>query len=248
MNHHIYHILDRWYPQRSQKGWACAIVTDTEGPVYRKAGAIMLISDQNDMLGILSGGCLESDLQLQAQRVIQSRRSHRVSYDAGDEGSLAWQLGIGCGGVAHIAIQPCNQTNDYLSLDKAYHALKEQHHCQLEFNLAESTGHTSIAENLNSHSTASQPDRINVSLSPLPHLLVFGAGIDVIPIVNMATALGWKITVVDRRPSNFKPYRFVSTVAFHNLRANELDQRLSQSVDAVIIASHNLNQDAEALT
>lgn len=245
MKNHIFHILDHWYPQRANKRWALALVTDTRGSVYRKAGAIVLISDQNDVLGMLSGGCLESDLQLQAQRVIETGRSHAISYDATDEDGLAWQLGIGCGGVANIVIHPCHRGNDYLALSQAYQNLKQRHNCRLQICLREPSASAHVADR--PFVTVAGPDSIDICLSPPPHLLIFGAGIDVIPIVNLADDLGWHITLVDKRPSHFKPQRFPPHTELIHSAAGQLRNAYSMTVDAVIIASHSLSQDAEAL-
>src|SRR5271168_3271676 len=58
-----------------------ATVVATAGSTYRKPGARMLIMADGSYLGLLSGGCLESDLQLHAREVMQSGRPRAVEYD-----------------------------------------------------------------------------------------------------------------------------------------------------------------------
>src|SRR5450759_5785824 len=58
-----------------------ATVVATAGSTYRKAGARMLIMADGSYLGLLSGGCLESDLMLHAQQVIDSGMARAVEYD-----------------------------------------------------------------------------------------------------------------------------------------------------------------------
>ncbi|NBU26500.1 MAG: XdhC family protein, partial [Gammaproteobacteria bacterium] len=40
-----------------------ALVIETRGSTYRKPGALMLLSSGGTRAGLLSGGCLEGDLQ-----------------------------------------------------------------------------------------------------------------------------------------------------------------------------------------
>src|ERR1019366_541570 len=58
-----------------------ATVVATAGSTYRKAGARMLIMADGTYLGLLSGGCLEADLKLHAQQVIDSDVARAVEYD-----------------------------------------------------------------------------------------------------------------------------------------------------------------------
>ena len=98
MRHHIYHILKAWYPQRDAGQWLLATIISTRGSAYRKAGAMMLFSDAGAQFGVVSGGCLESDLFHHARKCWMTNTSRTVTYDMQEEGDVAWQLGIGCGG------------------------------------------------------------------------------------------------------------------------------------------------------
>jgi xanthine/CO dehydrogenase XdhC/CoxF family maturation factor len=82
------------------------------------------------------------------------------------------------------------------------------------------------------------------SLTPPVQLLVCGAGTDAQPLVAQAAALGWSITVMDRRADFARPTRFPEAerviaandaTAFAPLR---LDERT-----AAIIMSHSFAQD-----
>ena len=58
-----------------------ATVIETLGSTYRKAGAQMLIADDGTAAGLLSGGCLESDLMERARSVIDTGRPLIAEYD-----------------------------------------------------------------------------------------------------------------------------------------------------------------------
>ena len=66
--------LRRFFEQRRARGEPMVLVqvTATEGSTYSKAGDLMLIDQQGVACGMLSGGCLESDLAARAQVVLES--------------------------------------------------------------------------------------------------------------------------------------------------------------------------------
>ncbi|TLY87762.1 MAG: XdhC family protein, partial [Gammaproteobacteria bacterium] len=51
---------------------ALGLLVHTAGSTYRKPGALMLIAADGEYAGLLSGGCLESDLREHARTVILS--------------------------------------------------------------------------------------------------------------------------------------------------------------------------------
>ena len=96
-------------------------IVATEGSTYRKTGAMMLIAQDGTHRGLISGGCLESDLARHAQQVFKSLEPQTVSYDLSAGDDLIWGLGIGCEGAIHLLLQPLNQADGFgflAALDK----------------------------------------------------------------------------------------------------------------------------------
>lgn len=83
-----------------------ATIVQTSGSTYRKAGAHMLIGQEGRAAGLLSGGCLETDLIERAQRVLESRAAELVTYDTRSSDDLMWGLGLGCEGATTILLTP----------------------------------------------------------------------------------------------------------------------------------------------
>ena len=78
-----------------------ATIVATHGSTYRKAGAQILITQAGEPIGLLSGGCLESDLVEQARSVFESGAPKMLRYDdSGDD--EVFGLGIGCGGSIDV--------------------------------------------------------------------------------------------------------------------------------------------------
>jgi xanthine dehydrogenase accessory factor len=252
-SNHFYHLLARWLPLKNAANWVLGAVIDTRGSVYRKAGALMLLSDAGHQLGLLSGGCIESDLLLQARKVIALGKSRRIIYDASDEGNIAWRLGIGCGGAAEILLHPCNLQNNFLSLPEIFACLAQHQACQFSLGLESASASFEICARdftlrQQGYLYAGQEQTLSTLINPLPHLLVLGNGMDLIPLCQLALTMGWQVTLADQRLTEQKRQYFPAEVTDVNIAAADLPQVLLQQADAIVIAHHNLDLDAEAIS
>ena len=126
MGNRFSQLLKEWYEKRDSCQWVLGTVYKTQGPCYRKAGAMMLFSSDGPQFGLLSGGCLESDIQLHAKRVMQSGQAMTLCYDSTDEDDMSFQLGIGCGGVVYVLLQPILKHNNYLGLIEIHQAQRDR--------------------------------------------------------------------------------------------------------------------------
>lgn len=252
MPSHFLHTLAAWRPLKDQHQWVLGAVIRTQGSVYRKTGALMLLSDAGHQLGLLSGGCLEGDLLLQARKVCGLGASRRVVYDATDEGGLAWRLGIGCGGAAEILLQPCSAANRYLQLEQVMDLLEQGRACAYELGVASPWARAGAARKDFAQRTAGrlagqgEGEHLLTLINPPPHLAVFGSGADMVPLCAMALALGWRTTLVDHRLTPARQAHFAAAVDCLAATAAALPEWLLQQVDAAVVAYHNMQLDAAA--
>ena len=85
---------------------ALATVVKVDGSAYRRPGARMLVSEEGNLTGAISGGCLEGDALRKAQAVIFQQKSMLVTYDTTDEDDQKFGVGLGCNGIIHVLIEP----------------------------------------------------------------------------------------------------------------------------------------------
>lgn len=90
--------------KETQKKSALATVVRVFGSAYRREGAKMLIDEDENRTGMISGGCLEADVTEIAREVIQSGKPVLRTYDMDED--LVWGLGLGCPGKVEIYIEP----------------------------------------------------------------------------------------------------------------------------------------------
>jgi xanthine dehydrogenase accessory factor len=93
---------------KSGKRTALATVVLVEGSAYRRAGARMLITEDGQLTGAISGGCLEGDALRKARMVILQQEPLLVTYDTMDDDDAKLGVGLGCNGIIHILIEPIN--------------------------------------------------------------------------------------------------------------------------------------------
>jgi xanthine dehydrogenase accessory factor len=93
------------------KQTALATVVHLEGSSYRRPGARMLISEEGQLTGAISGGCLEGDALQKALMVMAQKKARIVTYDTMDEDEATLGVGLGCNGVIQVLIEPVDHSD-----------------------------------------------------------------------------------------------------------------------------------------
>src|SRR5215210_7914716 len=105
--------------QSEGKQTALATVVHVEGSSYRKQGARMLIAEDGELTGAISGGCLEGDALRKALFVMQEKKARLVVYDTSNEDDVEVGFQLGCNGIIQVLIEPIRDTlNSPISLLK----------------------------------------------------------------------------------------------------------------------------------
>lgn len=82
---------------------ALATVIETWGSSPRPVGSQLLVDQAANMLGSVSGGCIEGAVVSEAQDVMTSGAPKLLSYGVTDE--MAWEVGLACGGTIRIFLE-----------------------------------------------------------------------------------------------------------------------------------------------
>ena len=95
--------LDRWKAQG--KPIAIARVIDIEGSGPRDPGAAMAVNGDGEVIGSVSGGCVEGAVVAEALTILHGDNQPRlVTFGYSDDEAFA--VGLTCGGIIHLFIQP----------------------------------------------------------------------------------------------------------------------------------------------
>jgi xanthine/CO dehydrogenase XdhC/CoxF family maturation factor len=87
---------------------ALATVVKAVGSSPRRMGAKMAVSGSGEMSGSVSGGCVEADVVMHALEVLDSGEPRLIQYGISDE--QAFDVGLACGGMIDVYIEPLEKT------------------------------------------------------------------------------------------------------------------------------------------
>lgn len=256
MSNQLTTLLTTWYEKKDDFSWVLATIIETQGSSYRKAGAMLFINDLGQYFGLLSGGCLEADILRNAQQVMHSQQAKVIEYDMTEEDDISWKLGIGCGGLVRILLQPITRANHYQQLVSLFTILNNREEVSYKINLSDLSATNQIIHNTEcssinitkSNTTKTNKYELFFNYKPTPHLAIFGAGIDTRPLVAMASNLGWRISLIDHRVNNAREQYFSSAEQIIRQHPSELaEAEFLQQIDAAVVMGHNVGFDAAAI-
>ncbi|MEK3644715.1 XdhC family protein [Aeribacillus sp. FSL M8-0235] len=250
-----------------------ATIIDVEGSAYRKEGAAMLIQEDGETIGVISGGCLENDLQERAKLLLEGE-SQCIVYDLKSEDDLSWGKGAGCNGVIRILLEciddrlrkHLSRLHDLLQNGKDVFILKQ---LGKNFSVSNYLFFTEDTETFGEWAGAvpKQIDAIAAQeksglvwvnelssyvyvqrFEPKPRLIIFGAGSDAVPLSHFASRTGFSVIVSDWREALCNRWRFPDAdqliIAFPREAATKI---YFSPRDFVVLLTHQFQQDQELL-
>ena len=263
----------------SSKKDVLATIIRVEGSAYRKEGTSMLFRNDGTKVGMLSPGCLETDLSYRVPEIVKHRISQTIVYNLQGEHDAYWGQGSGCNGIIHVLLEPIDEEHHNhlvtlkwqleqgnrvtlikrLDLDERvtdYLFISDNQQLFGKWNGGDSSLIKRQIQQI--HQTHPKSGVVNSpelstnlyihSFEPKPRLIVFGAGSDAIPLVKVASMVGFSVLVADWREAlcteeNF-PDAHQLLVGFPTEVVNKLT--LTKR-DSVLILTHHFKRDQEIL-
>ncbi len=260
---------------REGKKTALATVVHVQGSSYRRPGARMLVTEDGQLTGAISGGCLEGDALRKAVLAITQGKNKLVVYDTTDEDDAKLGIQLGCNGIVSILFEPIdNNRKDHpvrilqsvisrrepAVLISGYSLNKEEHFgtCEAESiplsvrNEVISLSKEVLAKGVSAHLQLfvgkNQQHFFIEYYQPPVSLVVVGAGNDALPLVSIANSIGWTVIVVDGRSSHATLQRFPKADQIWIGKPKELiNKMVLDERTAIVLMTHNYNYDIELL-
>ena len=218
------------------RGERCALATvvSVEGSSYRRPGARMLVRESGIHTGTISAGCLESDVIEHAKRVLQTGAAKLVEYNtATTSDEEAWGLGLGCNGIVRVLVEPLAAGSPCIE------ALRRS--CEARPDATP----ISVAT---VYDVDGAPKVFLETLLPPVPLVIFGAGQDALPVVELARELGWYTEVVDPQARLDSRSRFAIADRVTLARPEDVGAHVSITPRTMaLLMSHNYAQDLSLL-
>ena len=84
-------------------GVAIATVVSTWGSAPRPAGSHLAVNERGELVGSVSGGCIEGAVVREALEAIRDGKPRLLEYGVTDE--RAWEVGLACGGTVQVYVE-----------------------------------------------------------------------------------------------------------------------------------------------
>ncbi len=202
--------------------FAVASVVAVRGSAPRPVGAAMAVGPSGEVIGSVSGGCVEAEVYDLARTVLETSVSTLATFGYSDD--TAFAVGLTCGGSLDVLVQ-----RDSSSLRAALQASLDGHPVSVRFS---AEGRT-----------------FTESWMPPPRLLVFGAIDHAAAVAEIGRFLGYHVTVCDARPIFATPERFP---AAHEVVVDWPHRYLASThtdaQTAVVVLTHDPKFDIPVLT
>ena len=244
----LFQTLNSW--QKAGKKAIFVSVVALDGQSYRRPGVRMIISDNGEYVGAVSGGCIEQEIERQAQSVFRSGIPRVITYDG--------RLRVGCEGILFLLIEPVylsaellNDFESVLNLRTKFRLDTYYYHSVNEF---VNTG-TFIALGNNTYSLNPSLQGFQVSdqlcfsqtFDPLFRMYIIGAEHDAVQLCQSATLLGWEVTIVASAEESKSCEYFPGASALITPSFENIDTSVFDSQTAVVLMSHSFNRDVQYL-
>ncbi|MGJ8723583.1 MAG: XdhC family protein [Roseibacillus sp.] len=205
-----------------EKKLALATLVGREGSSYRTPGARLLITENGEYSGSLSGGCLEEGIAHQARKVISTGIPHTENIDTRPH--------FGCPGTLKIFTEALPNFDLLDDIDKRLNQRQS-------FTLVTNSQQTTLTHHAKDEGYCEQ-------VSPPIRLIAIGSTSDLNPVFAFANTLGWQChrIVPDARLAAETP--ITASELLTSLSPSELLNKLPpDSQTAALVMTHHLATD-----
>lgn len=209
----------RFAVEALMSGKSAALITliEVRGGAARAPGAQMVVRDDGQYCGFVSGGCVESAAALEALGVMATGVDRNVCYG---EGSPWFDIVLPCGGGITLAIHTLRSVQPLLAV---LNRLEQRQPAGLRY-VPQTQTLTCLATHTH---TRWHDDGMEVGYQPGVRLVIFGQSLEAQITADLAGASGYEIT---------------ATAAFPGQNAPDID-----ADTAVILLCHDLHREIPVL-
>jgi xanthine/CO dehydrogenase XdhC/CoxF family maturation factor len=224
--------------QKAGLKFVLATVVRVDGSAYRRPGARMLIAEDGNWWGGISGGCLEGDILKKAQLALFSQTYKTITYDTREEDPFALGIGLGCQGVIEIFINPFqDQINQLVTVLEKHLAGNVAHTLAISY----SNAFQITMNDANDSHGCSWENELFTEYLPAPMTVwVFGNQFDAQGFIQQANLVAWRVNwvgILSKMPSDVQAQKRIGYEELWPI----------QSTDYLVMMTHDLEKDVKIL-
>ncbi|MEM1343876.1 MAG: XdhC/CoxI family protein [Pseudomonadota bacterium] len=259
---HIPEIALDWH--RQGLGAVLATVVETWGSAPRAVGAQLAISGAGEIMGSVSGGCVEGAVVAEALEALEEGQARLMEFGVSEADAFA--VGLACGGTIRVLVEPVGAAlaPDLLADLVARRAAREAVAVETRFALDGAPAPTALVRRLDhrllgyaeapvrfeadrSGLDADDPGRLLTVHNPPLRLAIVGAVHIAQALSAMARTAGYDVALIDPRAAFASPVRFPGERLIHDWPDAALDTHGLDRRTGVVTLTHDPKLDDPAL-
>jgi len=236
--------LTEWI--RSGETCWLATVVKTWGSSPRPVGSLLATNQSGQLVGSLSGGCIEEDLLEKIHKgELATARPEVLIY--GVTQAETERLGLPCGGQLHVVIEPMVDKKHLPHFEAICQRLQNRECIERKVDIA--TGDMSIEDKerfrhlqfLGDFENTSVPDEKYMiqTYGPRYQLFLIGAGQVSAYLADMAQALDYQVVVCDPREHLLEQWPVEGTQLLSGMPDDAVRNHASDNFSAIIALTHD---------
>ncbi|CUH30146.1 putative xanthine dehydrogenase subunit A [Jannaschia seosinensis] len=239
----------RWH--QNGKGAALATVVETWGSAPRPRGSQLAVSEDAEIVGSVSGGCVEGAVVAEALDAMGDGRHRVLEYGVSDDEAFA--VGLACGGRIRVLLEPVGGTlpAEVLADLVARRARGETvgQAANVQNGATFLVPSPEMEERLRADRSGFEPDgETFVTLHAPPLRLAVVGGVHIAQaLVPMARLAGYAPIVIDPREAFASEARFPDTTLVHDWPDEAMRALGPDARTAVVLLTHDPKLDDPAL-
>ena len=252
----IYTKILQWL--NNKKEAAIANVIETWGSSPRPVGSVMAINNDHDIIGSVSGGCVESFVFGKALEVIKNNNVETLEF--GVSNSKAWEVGLTCGGkikvflekISHKDIDFIKKVNEIYTENKTMVVATRLNDGQRDIFYNSDVKKSKLKSKINFNTIKSgiklleEQEWFLKVFQNNAKIIIIGAVHIAEPLINFANHLNYEVFLIDPR-STFNEKKFNNIKIFKEWPDEALKRITIDQNTAIVTLTHDPKLDDPAL-
>lgn len=233
---------------REGRGAALATVVETWGSAPRQAGSQLAISGDGQIMGSVSGGCVEGAVVIEALEALTDGTPRLLSFGVSDE--TAFTAGLACGGTIRVLVEPVAPWQAMLTSLVAARAARQAVAYSIDLTnwqraLIPPGGVADVR--LRSDKAGVDEGVFIAPHNPPLRLMVVGAVHIAQPLLAMARLAGYDPVLIDPRETFAAAARFPGELVLDDWPDEALMRLVPDARTAIVTLTHDAKLDDPAI-
>ncbi len=235
---------------RAGRGAALAHVVETWGSAPRPVGAQLAVSGDGQMMGSVSGGCVEGAVVAEAIEALEDGQPRLLDYGVSDNDAFA--VGLACGGRIRVLVEPVGQALPEALLAELVAARTSREPVAYIVDLSSwtrtlSAPDAALAERFRADKSGVEGETFIAIHNPPLRMIVVGAVHIAQALVPMARACGYDPYLIDPREAFGSSARFPGETISHEWPDEAMSAIGLDARTAVVTLTHDPKLDDPAI-